>query len=93
MYSNQSYTYYDDTLKLLAELMSSPRGCLEYHKLKRHLESYIKRDMRRLCLHCILCNYIEVDDGMLQLTDFGMDYYIEQNKRLAREDRQAACLI
>ncbi|EOB3584484.1 hypothetical protein ACHELK_004113 [Vibrio vulnificus] len=62
--------------------MYSPRGSLSYQELKNILDVRIDGDMRSLCLHSILCNYIEFDGTSTQLTDVGMEHYLEQQKQL-----------
>ncbi|BDR16592.1 hypothetical protein VspSTUT11_45680 [Vibrio sp. STUT-A11] len=83
MYSKKSSSYHYDVLLLLNELMCSPRGCLSFQQLQVTLASRIDTDMRRLCLHGMLSNYIEFKSTTIQLTDRGMEHFLQAQNQLS----------
>ncbi len=82
MYSNKSSAYHNDILLLLHELMCTSRGCLNFQQLQVTIGSRVEKDMRRLCLHGMLSNYIEFKSTSIQLTERGMQYHLEKQAPL-----------
>ncbi len=78
MYSNKSSAYHNDILLLLHELMYTPRGCLSFQQLQATIGSRIESDIRHLCVHGMLSNYLEFKSTTIQLTERGMQYYLEK---------------
>ncbi len=78
MYLKKSSVYHNDVLLLLHELMYTPKGCLNFQQLQVTIGSRVENDMRRLCLHGMLSNYIEFKSTSIQLTERGMQYYLEK---------------
>ncbi|AOV91871.1 hypothetical protein FORC23_3328 [Vibrio parahaemolyticus] len=78
MYLKKSSVYHNDVLLLLNELMYTPRGCLSFQQLQSTIGSRIESDIRHLCVHGMLSNYLEFKSTTIQLTERGMQYYLEK---------------
>ncbi|KYN80475.1 hypothetical protein ATY37_08110 [Vibrio cidicii] len=78
MYLKKTSAYQSEVLMLLHELMYTSKGCLSFRQLQAQLGSKVESDIRRLCLHGMLSNYIEFKSTSIQLTERGMKYYLEK---------------
>ncbi|WP_165312825.1 hypothetical protein [Vibrio ziniensis] len=78
MYLKKTSVYQNEVLLLLHELMYTSKGCLSFKQLQAKLGSKVESDMRHLCLHGMLSNYIEFKSSCIQLTERGMQHYLEK---------------
>ncbi len=81
---NKRFVLNSDVLSVLHELMHAPGGSLKYSRLQHKVQSHLTNDIKRLALHCFQHSYIDYDGYSIQLTDAGLQYYLNQKKSSLR---------
>lgn len=67
-----------DVIHVLHTLMYQPRGNMSLRELRRyHRTDDVKNEPRVVLIHCVQNSFVQVNGRRVQLTDFGLDYYLE----------------
>ncbi|WP_117234821.1 hypothetical protein [Vibrio maerlii] len=78
--SNKESTIGFEALSVLHEVMHSPAGSINFSKLQKKLSTGINNDVKKLTLYCFQQSYVEYDGVSIQMTDAGVDHYLNQQK-------------
>ncbi|EGR4404580.1 hypothetical protein DDN80_02865 [Vibrio cholerae] len=71
-----------DVIVLLHELMHKPKGKMKLSEMRRAQSFMITAEPRVLLLYCAQKSFINLEQGTVQLTDEGLDYYLANSKLL-----------
>ena len=78
--SSNVFSDNDGVFIMLHELMHMPKGNAEFCKLRKLLSSILSSDIKKLAVYCHLCNYVEFDGDNIQLTESGLEYYLDRKR-------------
>ena len=78
VFTFRKFSVTGDAFAVLHLLMYLPGGSIKLDELRKSFASELSNDIKKIAMYCHQRAYIDFNGELIQLTDTGLQFYLEQ---------------